>query len=161
MLVFLLYWCLSLISNLSCCGSFLFFHTTARRSVGLIYSRLFFFPETSPSVRRILPTQCLCVCVCVSYFLLLWEIYFITRLYFLSSMEPFFSFSFGGDYRHRFKAKPCMLLLFLPPCFIRAIYSQRWRFSRWSALFLPPSLAECLEGQLEMKLLLSTICLTL
>lgn len=77
------------------------------------------------------------------------NIFFITRLYFLSSMEPFFFsflFSFSGDYRNRFKAKPCLLPLFFPPCFVGALRIQRGRSSQWSALFSPPGPGRTLGG---------------
>lgn len=100
----------------------------------------------------------MCVCVC---FLLVGEIHVSSSDFIFCPQWSLFLFPFGGDYRNHFKAKPRLLPLFLPPCLVGAARVQRGPFSGWPALFLPAGLAERLEGQLEMKLLLSAICLTL
>lgn len=92
--------CLALISSHSCHGSFLWLIPqleghVVRALLEAISSPA--PPSPSPSLPEgtwphsgLCVWMCVCVCVC---FLLVWEICFITRLYFLSSMEPF-SFSF-------------------------------------------------------------------
>lgn len=100
------------------------------------------------------------VYVCVSASCL-WEKYMFHHQTIFCPQWSLFLFPFGGDYRNHFKGKPRLLPLFLPPCLVGAARVQRGPFSGWPALFLPAGLAERLEGQLEMKLLLSAICLTL
>lgn len=63
-----------------------------------------------------------------------------------------------GGYRKPFQVKPCLLLLFFPHLVSPGpgVSVQGWFFWRWLSLFLPPpspGRAECMEGQLEMKLL--------
>lgn len=87
------------------------------------------------------------VCVC---FLLVWEMYVsLWDFIFCPQWSLFlFLFSFGGDNRNHFKAKPCLLLLFFPPCFVAGFASafRHRRFLGWSALFLAPGPGRMLGG---------------
>lgn len=88
-----------LISIYSHHGSFFVTHTTARRlhSGGFLFEAPFFFlSETHPRSKGTCPHNGLSARVCVFAYCCVSNVCFITRLYFLSSMEPFF-FSFGVD----------------------------------------------------------------
>lgn len=84
-----------LISIYSHHGSFFVTHTTARRlhSGGFLFEAPFFFlSETHPRSKGTCPHNGLSARVCVFAYCCVSNVCFITRLYFLSSMEPFFFF---------------------------------------------------------------------
>lgn len=94
------------------------------------------------------PCERVCVCVHVRASCLCEKYIFHYQTLFSVLNGAFFPFlfSFGGDYRNHFKAKPCLLLLFLHPCLDGALRIQSRRSSRWSALFLSPGPGRTLGG---------------
>lgn len=133
----------------------------------------FSFPRHILSQNEVAHTKlCVCVCVCVhacmharahTHMHAYCERYVFHYQTSFSVLNGAFSFSFSGDYRNHLKAKPCLLLLFFfPPCLVGAftptVLASVSRGGQHCSSF--PGLAERLEGQLEMKLLLSAICLT-
>lgn len=140
--------------NLKSLTSFLVTYPIATRPCSensSIWINFFFFSLRDTSTgQKNLPTQWpvyLCLCVC---FLFVWKIYFSLPDFIFCPQWSLFSFlfffSFSEDYRNHFKAKPCLLPLFFPACFVGALRIQRPRSSRWSALFSPSGPGRTLGG---------------
>lgn len=145
--------CLALILSHSSHGSFLVTDTTAQRpcSEGSSWGNIvFFFSDTSLGQKELGHTMVGVyegVYVCVSVFYLCEKFVSFPDFIFCPQWSLFlFLLSCGRDYRNHFKARPCLLLLFFPPCFVGAFCIQHGRFWRWSALFLPPGPGGTLGG---------------